>query len=59
VCDRGELYDLEEDPYELENRIDDPVMADIKAQLLEMMGEHIDRLGDPIRNQFEMLRHVY
>ncbi len=59
VCDRGELYDLEEDPYELENRIDDPVMADVKAQLLEMMGEHIDRLGDPIRNQFEMLRHVY
>lgn len=44
----NELYDLDSDPYELENRINDPALADVKAELqaelkrlsLEAMGLH-------------------
>ena len=31
--DKDELYDLETDPYELCNRIDDPVAQDVKCEM--------------------------
>jgi N-acetylglucosamine-6-sulfatase len=44
--DEQELYDLQEDPFELRNRIDDPAMQDVAVELqgelsrlvLEAMG---------------------
>ena len=44
--DTDELYDLKADPYELTNRIDDPAMADVLAEmrrrLARRMVEHDD-----------------
>jgi arylsulfatase A-like enzyme len=38
-----ELYDLEADPYEMSNRIDDPrarpALEDLKARLARLLGE--------------------
>lgn len=47
-----ELYNLEEDPAELDNRIDDPACADerdsLHTELIEWMYEHIDpQRGEP------------
>ena len=33
-----ELYDLATDPHELDNRIDDPALADVRAHLIERMA---------------------
>ena len=42
-----ELYDLEEDPSELENRIDDPELAAVQEQLLAEMAELKQDLAVP------------
>ena len=44
--DMDELYDLDDDPYELRNRIDDPALADVLAEarsrVAAWMGKHDD-----------------
>jgi arylsulfatase A-like enzyme len=40
------LYDNRDDPYQLENRIDDPALATVRDDLEAMMRAHMDRLGD-------------
>jgi N-acetylglucosamine-6-sulfatase len=37
--DERELYDLQEDPFELKNLIDDPAMSDVVAELDEELGK--------------------
>ncbi|MCP4750362.1 MAG: sulfatase-like hydrolase/transferase [Proteobacteria bacterium] len=39
LYEKDELYDLEKDPRELRNRIDDPEYAEVLAQLKERMAE--------------------
>jgi arylsulfatase A-like enzyme len=36
--DRSELYDLEQDPYQMENKADDPAYAAIVADMRERLG---------------------
>ncbi len=36
--DERELYDLQEDPFELKNLIDDPAMSDVVAELDEELS---------------------
>jgi N-acetylglucosamine-6-sulfatase len=36
-----ELYDLEVDPFEIENRADDPALASVRAELRAALGEHM------------------
>jgi hypothetical protein len=44
--DEGELYDLVEDPLELDNRIDDPALAEVLADLRAQMAEAVvDAMG--------------
>ena len=57
--DIGELYDLGRDPYQLKNRFGDPAYADIQADLMRRMGEHMEELGDPVREWFRRMSPVY
>ena len=57
--DIGELYDLGRDPYQLKNRFGDPAYADIQADLMWRMGEHMEELGDPVRGWFRRISPVY
>ncbi|MEL6752282.1 MAG: sulfatase-like hydrolase/transferase, partial [Pseudomonadota bacterium] len=41
-----ELYDLQEDPHELDNRYDDPAMADVRHVLTERMVRRMIELQD-------------
>lgn len=43
-----ELYDLERDPYELENRIDDEELAPIRLELRRRLLKEIENSDDPI-----------
>jgi len=43
-----ELYDLAEDPAELHNLADDPTLADVRADLLARLGDHLRATADPI-----------
>jgi uncharacterized sulfatase len=44
-----ELYDLEADPHELENRIEDADLAPVRDRLHEALLEWMDRVRDPFR----------
>ena len=47
VSGAGELYDLEADPHELDNRYDDPAIADIRQKLEAMIASRPDDALDP------------
>jgi arylsulfatase A-like enzyme len=55
----GELYDLVNDPGELNNLYGLPESAAIQADLMERMREQMVRLNDPLLQQFDGMRHVY
>ena len=57
--DIGELYDLERDPYQLDNRFGDPAYADIQQDLMARMGRYMEQLGDPQLGWFGRLSPVY
>jgi len=57
--DIGELYDLEQDPYQLHNRYGDPAYAEIQKDLMERMGRYMDDLGDSQRGWFRRMSPVY
>jgi arylsulfatase A-like enzyme len=44
--DINELYDLERDPHELENRIDDPAYAPVRRELMQQLYRHLVASGD-------------
>ena len=56
---RGELYDLVDDPGELNNLFGHLEVADIQKALMSQMREHMVRLEDPLLRQFDIMRHVY
>jgi arylsulfatase A-like enzyme len=56
---KGELYDLVNDPGELNNLFGQPEVASIQYELMDQMREHMLRLEDPLLRQFDMMRHVY
>ncbi len=41
-----QLYDLKDDPHELENRADDPALSTVKARLLNALIDWLARVGD-------------
>jgi len=57
-----ELYDLEADPGELSNLIDDPARADALAELRAALDAHLEATDDPfrhLRNDLLMPADVY
>jgi len=58
-ADRGELYDLEKDPYQLVNVYEDPAYDKIRRDLLDRMHGYIRDLDDPVGRWFERIYPVY
>ncbi len=50
--DLDELYDLETDPGELHNRIDDPVLAEELTRLRQRLFTWMKEVGDPLGNRW-------
>ena len=51
-----ELYDLETDPHEWDNRADDPALADVQARLLAAFGHWQRATADPLANPGKLAR---
>ena len=47
--DRNELYDLEADPHELQNLVDHPQYADIRADMAQRLTDWMDAVDDSLR----------
>lgn len=50
-----ELYDLEADPFELDNRIHDPALADVRAEMCRRLLDHMRTVGDAHGPQWEYI----
>lgn len=48
--DIDELYDLQSDPEERRNRIDDPILAGVRTELRGRLIRCAERAGDPLAN---------
>ena len=49
LCDVDELYDTQSDPYEVENRIEDPALVEVRNRLHDILIEHMDTTRDLYR----------
>jgi arylsulfatase A-like enzyme len=54
--DEWELYDLEKDPNEMNNVIDDPAYSDVKKRLKEELDSLMKQYGDSDSLRQEMLK---
>jgi len=57
VGDINELYDLEADPWEMTNRIDDSSMSTVKEECKERMGKWIMQSQDFLRKTLPILKN--
>ncbi|MDR2024775.1 MAG: sulfatase-like hydrolase/transferase [Hungatella sp.] len=49
LLSQDEFYDLEKDPYEMENRIDDPEFWEVRDNMLGRLLDHMNQIRDPFR----------
>jgi arylsulfatase A-like enzyme len=47
VSGAGELYDLVDDPHEMNNRFNDPALANVQSQLMDMIASRPDDARNP------------
>lgn len=57
--DIGELYDLQKDPYQLNNVHRDPAYDEVRRDLMKRMERHMRELDDPLRGWFDKVKGVY
>ena len=57
--DPGELYDLQRDPYQLDNVYGDPAYEVVRQDLMGRMGRYMEELGDPLRGWFGRIKGAY
>ena len=57
--DPGELYDLQRDPYQLDNVYGDPAYETVRQDLMGRMGRYMEELGDPLRGWFGRIKGAY
>ena len=50
LLDTDELYDLQDDPGEMTNRIEDPALAEVRDRLHDALLAEMDRSRDPFRS---------
>ena len=55
----GELYDLNADPLEMYNRIDDPKYREVKKELIDLLLIEMRKINDPAIGWFHRLKDVY
>ena len=54
ALDIDELYDLELDPDEMVNRINDPEYTEVIQEMQDRMWKHMRELRDPIAGSFNL-----
>ena len=47
LFDLDELYDLEQDPYEMNNLVHEPALRHIREELRDLLIRHMQNSGDP------------
>ncbi len=57
--EKGELYDLKKDPYQMHNVCYDPAYADVKKKYLDIMSKYMKELNDPVSTWFHRIRDFY
>jgi hypothetical protein len=57
--DIGELYDLENDPHELDNLFGLPEYKALQESMMQLMQSHMERVDDPMLGEFMRVRHIY
>ncbi len=50
LLDTDEFYDLQDDPYEMQNSIDDPAYKDVRDALHDALLDQLQKTRDPIRS---------
>ena len=54
--DPGELYDLQQDPYQLGNIYGDSAYEGVRQDLMERMRRYMQELNDPLRGWFGRIK---
>ena len=57
--ERGELYDLTKDPFQLHNVCYDPAYAEVKKEYMAKLGRWMDETEDPDRIWFHRIKEYY
>lgn len=57
--EKGELYDLKKDPYQLHNVCYDPAYREIKQKYLEIMSQYMKKTKDPAGTWFHRIKEFY
>ena len=57
--DIGELYDLEDDPHELNNLYGLAEHKVLQESLMKLMQSHMERVKDPMLGEFMRVRYIY
>ena len=57
--ERGELYDLEKDPFQLRNLCYDPAYSAIKQEYMNKLGAWMNETSDPDRVWFHRIKDFY
>lgn len=57
--ERGELYDLKKDPWQLKNVCYDPAYAEIKRRYMDRMSQYMKDTQDPAGTWFHRIREFY
>jgi arylsulfatase A-like enzyme len=53
--DMDELYDLDADPHELTNRVDDPLLADVASECRRRLVDWVHKTDDPLVHAAESM----
>lgn len=59
AADQGELYDLEVDPYQLNNVYGRPEYEEVRVDLMARMERYLRELDDPLYRWFQRISRVY
>ena len=57
--ERGELYDLKKDPYQLKNVCYDPEYAEVKKRYMKKLGDHLTETHDNAAIWFHRIKEFY